>query len=148
MQRELCGLTGCGKKQEQADQSGRALRCASYLRRYRTEVHRAELGKHDHHGRQQTHVANTVHDECLLSRRGVFGNVVPEANQQVGGQTNAFPTDEQDRVGVAEHEDQHGRDKEVQVGKEPAAVLVMFHVRNRVHVDERANESDQHDERH
>jgi predicted small lipoprotein YifL len=88
---------------------------------------------------QQTEVADAVHHERLLAGCGRRRLVLPEADQQVGGQTHALPPDEQHQVVVGQHQDQHRRDEQVQVGEEAATTIVVSHVADRVDVDQRAD---------
>ena len=85
---------------------------------------------------------------ALLAGARVGRVPVPEADEQVRGQAHALPADEQQQVGVGEHEQQHRGDEEVEVGEEAPLVGVVLHVADRVHVDERPDEGDQHDEAH
>ena len=67
---------------------------------------------------------------------------------QVRGQTDAFPADEHQQVVVRQHQQQHRRDEQVQVGEEPAAARIVAHVAHRVQVDERAHAEDEQHEHH
>ena len=77
------------------------------------------------------------------------GEVVePEADQQVRGEADAFPADEEDQQRAAQHEQQHEEQEQVQVGEEAAEALVVRHVADRVDVDHRADAGDdQHHDR-
>ena len=105
-----------------------------------------EGGDHGHHGDEHAHIADAVHDERLLGGHRVGGHVVPEADEQVRGQAYAFPPGEEADVRVGQHQREHRSDEEVQVGEETSAGLVVLHVGDRVHVDERADEGDEEDE--
>ena len=107
-----------------------------------------EVRDHCHHGDEQAHIAHSVHDEGLLCSNRIGGNVVPETDEEVRGQAHAFPADEETRVGVRQNQDEHRGDEEVEVGEEATTIRVVLHVRDRVDVDERPNEGDQHDEGH
>ena len=52
----------------------------------------------------------------------------PEADQQVAAEADAFPADEEHRQVVAEDQDQHREDEQVQVGEEARVRLVLAHV--------------------
>ena len=71
------------------------------------------------HGDQEAEVPDPVHDEGLLARVGIglFGE--PEADQEVGAETDAFPPDEHHREAGAQHQDQHECDEQVEVREVP-----------------------------
>jgi len=109
-------------------------------------VARTEHRQHreDRHG--QAEVADAVDHEGLLARGGRGGLVLPERDQQVRGEADALPADEQHRVVVREDEREHGRDEQVQVGEEPATAGVVRHVADGVDVDQAADARDQQGE--
>ena len=100
------------------------------------ETHRIKVRDHRHHRGQHAHVADTVHDERLVRRRGVSGDLVPESDEEVRSQAHTFPADEKHGVGVREDEGEHRGDKEIEVSEEAPTVSVVLHVSDGVHVDE------------
>ena len=70
----------------------------------------------------------------------------PEGDEQVRAEPDQLPPDEQHAEAVAEHEDQHRGDEEVEVGEEPTEPGVAVHVAHRVEVDEESDPGD--DQRH
>ena len=74
------------------------------------------------------------------------GPVVPERDQQVRRQTDALPAEVEHHVVVAEHQQQHRGDEQVEVPEELAAPRVVLHVADRVQVDQRADAGDQQHE--
>ena len=145
MEGELGGFTAGRQQQEQANRRSpaRPQRNAQHV----GKVHGANHGEHRHHRQQQPQVTHAVHDESLVGGQGIVVNLVPETNQQVGRQTDAFPTDERHQVGTAQHQGQHGGHKEIQVGKETASVGVSRHVSHRIDVNEAADKRHQHHKR-
>ena len=95
--------------------------------------------------KRQAKVADAVDDERLLARvtRRFLADVV--ADQQIRTQPDALPADEHQSVGVAEHEDQHEEDEEVQIGEEPVVAPVAVHVAGGVDVDQKADAGDHQD---
>ena len=73
--------------------------------------------------------------------------VIPEADEEVRAEADAFPADEQHREVRAEHEDEHERREQVQVREVPRvfAVGLLVHVRGRVDVDQAADAGDDED---
>src|SRR2546429_257112 len=90
--------------------------------------------------------ADPVHEEGLLSRRGVLRLLVPEADEEIGTEADALPADEEKGEIVREHEDQHRGGEEVEVGEVAREAAVPVHVTNRINVDQEADAGD--DERH
>ena len=70
------------------------------------------------------------------------------ANQEVRGQTHAFPADIEQDVTVGEDQQQHGRDEEVEVPKETTTSIIALHVTHGVDVNQQTNAGDQEDEGH
>ena len=148
LQGELRRLTASTHQKEETDDGclngrNRCGRCVHFL-----DVDGREVSDHRHHCNEQAHITDAVHHECLLRGNRIGGNVVPETDEQVRGQAHAFPSDEETRVGVCKHQDEHGGDEEVEVGEETATRIVMSHVSDGVDVDKRTDEGDQHDEGH
>jgi hypothetical protein len=113
------------------------------------EVERAEVRDEQEHREEKAEVADTVDDEGLLAcvGGGVLAEV--EADEQVGGEANALPADEEQEEIRGEHQNQHEEHEEVQVGEEAPVALLMRHVADGVDVDEEADAGDdsEHDER-
>ena len=74
--------------------------------------------------------------------------MLPETDQQVTREPDAFPADVQQQVVVGEHQHQHRGDEQVQVAEELASIRVVGHVAERIDVDQRADDGDQQDEDH
>ena len=106
----------------------------------------AQFLEHQEDGQRQADVTDPVHDEGLL-RGGRGGRPIrPEPDQQVGRQADTLPAGVQRDERVAEHQQQHGRDEQVQVGEELAPVRVVRHVADGIDVDQRADAGDQQHE--
>ena len=112
------------------------------------EVERAEVRDEQEHREQEAEVADAVDDEGFLA--GVGGGVLREveADEQVGGETDALPADEQQQEAGGEHQHQHEEHEEVEVGEEAPVALFVRHVADGVEVDEEADAGDdaEHDE--
>jgi hypothetical protein len=90
-------------------------------------------------------VTDAVRDERLLARLGELDVLEPEADQQVAAEPDAFPPDEHQEEVVAEHEQEHREDEQVQVREVPPharPIGFVVHVANRVDVDEEADAGD------
>ena len=62
------------------------------------------MDKHQEHGEQEAEVADAVHDERFLARRGGVLLVVVETDQQVGAESDSFPSHEDEEVAAAQNE--------------------------------------------
>jgi hypothetical protein len=85
---------------------------------------------------REAEIADAVDDEGL-DRRGIGGRlVVPEADQEVGGEADTLPAKEQlDKI-VRGDERQHGEGEHRQIGKEARLVRVVIHVADGIEVHE------------
>ena len=146
LKRELGGLSARADEQQNADRKQSARPRLGGAGCDAVESHRAERRDHEHHRGEQADVAHAVHDEGLLACGRVSGNLVPEGDEEVGGEPHALPADEHHRVGVAEDEQQHRGDEQVEIGEETGLGRVVFHVPDGVDVDEGSDEGHQHEE--
>ena len=105
----------------------------------------AETPEEQEHADQEGGVADAVGDEGLAAGDGVGHVRVPEADQQVGAQADAFPADEQQRQRVAQHQHQHRGGEQVHIGEEARDVRILVHVAERVDVDQEADAGDDQD---
>ena len=75
---------------------------------------------------------------------------VPEADQEIGADADALPTDEHDEQVVAQHQHQHREREKVQIQEEalkaPIVAVVVVHVADRVEMNQEADAAD--DKRH
>ncbi len=147
LQRELGRLTDRGQQQRQPDQGQGGLARLRGGLEDRFERDRAERDEHQHHGDAQSDVAHAVHHEGLLGGHCCFVAVLPEADQQVRGQTDALPPEVKQQVVVGHDEQEHRGHEQVQIAHEPSFAGVLSHVAERVDVDQRADAGDEHDER-
>ncbi len=71
-----------------------------------------------------------------------------EADEQVRGETDALPADEEQQEAGGEHEHQHEEHEEVEVGEEAPVAVFVRHVADGVEVDEEADAGDdgEHDQ--
>ena len=77
---------------------------------------------------------------ALLARR----LVVPEADQQVRGEADAFPAEEHLDQAVRRHQHQHREGEQREIGEEARLVRVLRHIAPAIQVDERRDAGDHH----
>src|ERR1051325_10138631 len=111
------------------------------------ELHGTQNAKHQQHAQDEPGVTYTVDDKSLFS--GVARRLLVEikTDQQVAAQAHALPADEQQSVIIGQHQHQHEEHKKIQVAKEPVVAVVMRHVADGVHVNQKAdagNDEDHH----
>ena len=113
------------------------------------EGERAEVAEQQEDADQESEVANAVDDECFLA--GVGGGVFlkPEADEQIGREAHAFPSDEHQQSVAGEDQHRHEEEEEVQVGEVARVAAIVVHVADGVDVDQEAHAGDdqQHDQR-
>ncbi len=107
-----------------------------------------KLADDQEHREQEAEVADAVDDEGFFA--GVGGGVLleVEADEQVGGETDALPADEEKQEALGEDQDEHEEHEEVEIGEEAPVALFVRHVADGVDVDEEADAGDdaEHDE--
>ena len=108
VERDLRGLAGGAEDEQEGDggeeaavQSGAGAMAAKTS----VKLERAEVGDEQEHGEQEAEVADAVDDEGLLA--GVGGGVLVEveADEQVRGEADAFPADEEQQEVLGEDQD-------------------------------------------
>ena len=113
------------------------------------EGERAEVGEQKEDANEEAEVADAVDDEGFLA--GGDGGVAleVEADEQIGGETDALPADEHHEDVAGEDQDGHEEEEEVEVAEVARVALFVGHVADGVDVDEEADAGDdeEHDER-
>ena len=123
VQRELRALAHRAAEDQQAGDGGQRaqrLRVGGQLLLQHVEVQRAEGGPDHQDAEQEAEVAEAVGDERLLAgvrRRGPFE---PEADEQVAGDADQFPEDEQLDEIVGQHDAEHREGEQAQAGEDSA----------------------------
>ena len=108
---------------------------------------RAEQHEDQEDAEREAEVADAVDDEGLDGGGVGGGLLVPEADQQIGGEAHAFPAEEQLHEVVGRHQRQHGEGEQRQIGEEARPVRILGHVADGVEVHERRDRGD-HDQHH
>ena len=77
----------------------------------------AEVGEQQEDADEEAEVADAVDDEGFLA--GVGGRVLleVEADEQVGGEADAFPADEHQQRVAGQHQHGHEEEEEIQVAE-------------------------------
>ena len=101
-------------------------------------VERLEIDKDQEDRQKEPGVADAIDDKGLRRCLGRRHLVIVVADQEIGAETDAFPADEEHRVVVAHHQQQHRDHEEVHVREEARESLFTVHVADRIDVDEEA----------
>ncbi len=144
VERQLGRLGDGATEQPERDEVERARRELSGrggVERQR-EVERPGLEDEQEERERHRRVADRVHDERLLRGRHRLRPVVVEADQEVRGEADEAPADEQQQQVAAHHEHQHREDEEGHVGEVAALLVLALHVADRVPDDQPADAGD------
>ena len=115
----------------------------------RVEADRTGQHEHEENAEREAKITDAVDHEGLdgggIGRR-LF---IPEADQQIGCETDALPPEEHLHQIVGGHQHQHGEGEQRQIGEETRPARIFVHVADRVEMDERgdARHHDQHHRR-
>jgi hypothetical protein len=104
--------------------------------RQRLRVHlakreRAKQREHQKHRQQVARVADAVHNKRLVRRvrvRFPLRVAIEKANQQITAQSNPLPADEHHQKVARQHQRQHKKDEQIEVGEKAWVVFVLRHV--------------------
>ncbi len=105
-------------------------------------VQRAEVGENQANAEDEPEVADPVDQEGLHVGEDGRRAGVPEADQQVGDETDRLPAEEELHEIVGHHQHQHGEGKQRDVTEEAVVAGIFLHVADRVDVHHQRDESD------
>ncbi len=149
MERELPRLPGGPREDAQRNQG----QCQAGERASRglvqvldVETLRAEDHVDAQNGDEEPEVPKPGDDERFLGRGRCGGPIVPEAYEQVGGETDQLPEDVEQYQVVGHDQPEHRAGEQGHVGEEPGYRGVVLHVAQRVQLDHEADA--RHDNEH
>ncbi len=106
------------------------------------EIQRAQFVVKNEQCKGQEHVTYTGYHEGFHRGSAILRIGVVEADQQIGAEAHAFPTQVHQQQVIAQHQHHHARDEQVGVGEEARITFFAAHVPGCVHVDQETNASD------
>ena len=112
MEWELSGFTNRPNKHEQAHDGYEGFvavggnECGEL-----GKVEGAKYSKNQEEPEHKPKVCQTVKEECLLARTCSTVGIVVIADEQIGAQTNQFPSKEDEKIVVADNQKQHRKYK-------------------------------------
>ena len=88
---------------------------------------------------QEAEISDPVDNKSFFP--GIGGRIffVPEADQQIGAESHAFPAHEHQQEVVARNQQEHHKDEEIQVDEKSLEARIVVHVADGVHMDEKAD---------
>src|ERR1035441_9704952 len=92
------------------------------------------------HADKKAQVADARSDEGFLRCGCGIWIVVPEADEEIGGEADDLPAHEEEEQAVGDNDAQHGSGKERQKAEEAREVFVVGHVADAVDKDEQTDE--------
>ena len=111
------------------------------------EVQRTKCPEQQKHPQHEAEIADAVDDERLLARvrRRLLQEIKPD--QQVAAQPHAFPAHKQQHIVRRQHQDEHEKHEQVQIGEEAVIALFMRHVTRGINVNQETDAGD-HQQHH
>ena len=106
------------------------------LGEYGVEIDRAGEHEQGENAERKSEIADPIDDEGLDRGRVCFRLVVPEADQKIAREADAFPAEEQLHQVVRRHQHQHGEGEHRQIAEEARPVRVLAHVADGIKVHE------------
>ncbi len=90
-------------------------------------MQRAQMVKQQEKAQSHGCIADARNHEGLARGPAVGRVRVPETDEQITAQSDAFPAEIQQQEIVAHHQNQHGADEQVHVGEKTTVVPVFQH---------------------
>src|ERR1700760_4057175 len=111
------------------------------MRKHFTKGSRTISSDQEKDSDQKTHVTDTVHDKRLLRRIPIIQVLEPITYQQVRTQPHTFPSDKEDDKVRTQHQQQHRKHKEVQIGEITRKMrpLLIMHIGSRIKMYQETN---------
>ena len=107
-------------------------------------VEGAEHGEDGEDAEREAEIADAVDDEGL-DGGGVGGRlVVPEADQEIGGEADALPAEKELEEIVGRDQRQHGEGEQREIGEEARPGIVLLHVADRIEMHEAGDRGHHH----
>ena len=77
----------------------------------------AQLGDQEKDSQNETEVADAVDDKSLVAGDRIVVIAIPKTDQEIGTETDAFPADEEQQQSCRHHQEQHEKNKEVEINE-------------------------------
>src|SRR5215470_17348623 len=103
---------------------------------YRVVLDGVEQGENREDAKREAEIADAVDDEGLYRGRVSRRLVIPEADQEIGRETDALPAEEELEKIVGRHQRQHGESEEREISEESGPARVVLHIADGIEVHE------------
>src|SRR5262249_36551350 len=102
----------------------------------------AQLRNDKKNSQRKTKVADAVDDKRLVPGDNIQWLFIPKTNQQIRTEAHPFPTDEERQQIVGHHQDQHEKNKKVEVDEKARHSLIVGHITEGIDVDKKSDAGD------
>jgi hypothetical protein len=103
------------------------------------EAKRAQIPGQRERAKNESGIADAVHDERLVGRGRSRLTMKVKTDQQIRAQAHAFPSHEQKHVVIRQDERKHRKHEQVHVSEEAVVAAFVRHVSGGVNVDQHAH---------
>ena len=103
------------------------------------EAKRPQIPGERERAKNESGIADTVHNEGFVGRIAGRLTMKVETDQQIGAQAHAFPSHEQQHVVIRQDERKHRKHEQVHVSEEAVITALVRHVTDGVNVDQHTN---------
>ena len=90
-------------------------------------IQRAQITEEQKQPDHQGGIADAGHDECFASGPAILRVAIPEPDEQITAQTDAFPSQVEQKKVVRQEQRQHRGDEQIHIGEEPGIAIVVDH---------------------
>jgi len=108
-----------------------------------------QLPEEQQNSQEKKNVANPVDDKGFAGRYGICVVLIPKAYEEIRAEPHSLPTDVQEDEVIGHDQQQHEKDKKIEIGEIAGHALVVAHVSEGIDVNQKADARDdeEHDRR-
>jgi hypothetical protein len=101
-----------------------------------------QFGDEKQNPEHKAEITDAVDDESFITRDRIGVILIPKADEQIGTETHALPADEKHQKIVSHHQQEHEKDKQIQIDEKANHPLIVAHVTERIDMDQKADAGD------
>ena len=103
------------------------------------ERDRAKSREGNHDCKSEPHIADAINYESFLCSCRIGRLLIPESDEEIRSKAHSFPTHIEVKKLISQDQQEHRSEEEIEVGEESTAIMVVLHVGDGVHMNQRAN---------